>query len=84
MTKEMTIWDKFVDLALMTYYTTKHATIEIIPFLLIYSAYNLILTNKFNKIQIATSHSKKIINIKSYYRIIELSKENTTIVSDLL
>ena len=49
-----------------------------------YSTYNLVTTNKFNKIQIATPYSKKIINIKSYYRMIELFKKNTTIVSNLL
>jgi len=36
MAKETTIWDEFVDPALMVYYTTKHMTMGVIPFLLIY------------------------------------------------
>ncbi len=36
MTEEMTMWDEFIDLALMTYHITKHATMRITSFLLIY------------------------------------------------
>ncbi len=37
MAEEMTMWDEFVDLALMVYCTTKHATTRVTPFLLVYS-----------------------------------------------
>ncbi len=36
MAEEMTMWDEFIDLALMTYHITKHATTGVIPFLLVY------------------------------------------------
>ncbi len=32
----MIIWDEFIDLALMVYYIIKYATMEVIPFLLMY------------------------------------------------
>jgi len=36
MAEETTMWDEFIDPALMAYRTTKHATIEVTPFLLVY------------------------------------------------
>ncbi len=36
MIEEITMWDEFIDLALMAYCTTKHATMRVIPFLLVY------------------------------------------------
>ncbi len=36
MAEETTMWDEFVDLALMAYRTIKYATIGITPFLLMY------------------------------------------------
>ncbi len=36
-----------------------------------YNTYNLVLTNKFDKIQIATPHSKKMIIIKYNHKMIE-------------
>jgi len=37
MAEEMTIWDEFIDLILIMYRMTKHATMGVISFLLIYS-----------------------------------------------
>jgi len=37
MAEEMTMWDEFIDLALMTYRMTKHAITRVTPFLLVYS-----------------------------------------------
>ena len=36
MAEETTMWDEFIDPALMTYRTTKHATMGVTPFLLVY------------------------------------------------
>ena len=36
MVEEMTMWDEFIDPALMAYRTTKHVTTGVIPFLLVY------------------------------------------------
>src|SRR6266540_1008452 len=36
MTEETTMWDEFVDPALIAYRTIKHATTGVIPFLLVY------------------------------------------------
>src|SRR6266542_2697633 len=36
MAEETTMWDEFIDPALMAYRTTKHATTGVIPFLLVY------------------------------------------------
>jgi len=40
------MWDKFIDPALMAYRTTKHTTIRIIPFLLIYDRKAVLLIDK--------------------------------------
>ena len=36
MVEETTMWDEFIDLALMAYHMTKHATTGVTPFLLVY------------------------------------------------
>ncbi len=36
MAEEMTMWDEFIDLALMAYCIIKHAIMRVIPFLLVY------------------------------------------------
>ncbi len=36
MTEETTMWNEFIDPALMAYHTTKHATTGVTPFLLVY------------------------------------------------
>ncbi len=36
MAEETTMWDEFIDPALMAYHTIKHVITEIIPFLLVY------------------------------------------------
>ncbi len=36
MVEETTMWDEFIDPALMAYRTTKHAIMGVIPFLLVY------------------------------------------------
>src|SRR6266542_5203069 len=36
MVKETTMWDKFIDPALIAYRTTKHVTMRVIPFLFMY------------------------------------------------
>jgi len=36
MAEETTIWDEFIDPALMTYHMTKHVTTGVTPFLLVY------------------------------------------------
>ena len=43
-----------------------------------YSAYNLVPTTKFDKIQITTTHPKKMINIKYNRRMIKQLKLNKT------
>ena len=37
MAEETTIWDEFIDLALIVYHMTKHVIIEVTSFLLMYS-----------------------------------------------
>ena len=49
-----------------------------------YSAYNLVPTTKFNEIQIATTHPKKVINTKYKHTIIKQIKLNNTMFSDFL
>ena len=36
MAEEMIMWDKFIDLVLIAYHTTKHAIMGVTPFLLVY------------------------------------------------
>jgi len=36
MAEETTMWDEFIDPALMAYHTTKHTTMKVILFLLVY------------------------------------------------
>ena len=36
MAEETTMWNEFIDPALMAYHTTKHATTGVTPFLLVY------------------------------------------------
>ncbi len=36
MVEEIIMWDKFIDPALMVYHITKHATMKVTPFLLMY------------------------------------------------
>jgi len=46
MAKEMTIWDEFIDSALMTYHMTKYTITRVIPFLFVYDREAILLIDK--------------------------------------
>ena len=49
-----------------------------------YSAYNLVPSNKFDKIQISTTHSKRMIDIKYNRKMIKQVKLYKTTILNFL
>ncbi len=68
MVEETTMWDEFIDPALMTYHTTKYVTIGVTPFLLVYGRkavllidepYDLCMRDRMMQIVEEVSHIKE-------------------------
>jgi len=65
MAEETTIWDEFIDLALMTYCITKYVTMKVTLFLLVYGRevvlpidepYNLCMRDYMGHLLLKSSH----------------------------
>ena len=67
MAEEMTIWDEFINPALMAYCTIKHATMRVIPFLLVYSKEAVLLIDKPYNLHMR-DHIMQIMEEVSYIR----------------
>ncbi len=68
MAEETTMWDEFINPVLMAYRTTKHATIGVTPFLLVYDReavlpidepYNLRMRDRMMQIVEEVSHIRE-------------------------
>ncbi len=52
MAEKMTMWNEFVDLALMAYCTTKHVTMKVTPFLLMYDREVMLLIDELYDLRV--------------------------------